>query len=104
MKKLISLIFIYLLLTSFSKAQFSRYVIKFRDKGNNPYSLSNPSAFLSQRSVARRIKYNIPVDSIDLPVTPGYVAQVAAIPNVTVLNISKWLNGITIQTTDANAI
>lgn len=88
----------------FSKAQFTRYIVKFKDKANNAYSLSNPSAFLSQRAIERRIKYNITIDSTDLPVSSFYISQVAAIANVTVLNTSKWLNQVSILTTDANAI
>src|SRR3982750_3473741 len=93
-----------LLFSSISNAQFTRYLVKFKDKGNNPYSLVNPSAFLSLRSVERRTTYHIAVDSSDLPVTPAYINQVKAIPNVTVLNTSRWLNQVSIQTTDANAI
>jgi len=87
-----------------SEAQFTRYVVKFRNKGNNPYSIANPSAYLSSRSIERRTRYNIVIDSTDLPVTPGYINQVKAIPNVTILNVSKWLNQVSIQTTDPNAI
>jgi len=87
-----------------SEAQFTRYVVKFRNKGNNPYSIANPSAYLSSRSIERRTRYNIVIDSTDLPVTPDYINQVKAIPNVTILNVSKWLNQVSIQTTDPNAI
>ena len=87
-----------------SEAQFTRYVVKFRNKGNNPYSIANPSAYFSSRSIERRTRYNIVIDSTDLPVTPGYINQVKAIPNVTILNVSKWLNQVSIQTTDPNAI
>jgi hypothetical protein len=59
---------------------------------------------LTQRSIDRRTKYGIAIDSTDLPVTPSYVTQIRNVPNVTVLNVSKWLNSISILTTDANAI
>lgn len=87
-----------------SSAQFTRYLIKFKDKSGTPYSFSNPIAYLSQRAIDRRTRYNISIDSTDLPVTPSYVTQIGNVPNVTILNISKWLNGVTIQTTDASAI
>ncbi len=86
------------------QAQFSRYVVKLRNKNGTPFSLSAPNAYLSQRAVNRRLAYNIPLDSTDLPVNPAYVNQIKAVPNVTLLNVSKWLNAVTIQTTDANAI
>jgi len=44
------------------------------------------------------------LDSTDLPVNPSYVAQVKNVSNVTLLNISKWFNAVTIQTSDATAI
>ena len=86
------------------QAQFTRYVVKLKNKGGNPFSLSTPAAYLSQKAITRRTKYNIVIDSTDLPVTPSYVAQIAAVTNVTVLNVSKWHNSVAIQTTDPNAI
>jgi serine protease AprX len=93
-----------LALSQFSKAQNTRYIIRFRDKGSNPYSLNNPSAYLSQRAINRRIKYSIPIDSTDLPVTPRYIDSIRLAGSVTILNTSKWLNSISIQTTDAAAL
>ena len=104
MKKLLLLPFPIFLLLAVTTAQFSRYVITFKDKGNNTYTLTNPAAFLSQRSIDRRARYHIPVDSTDLPVSPSYITQIKNVPNVTLLNISKWLNSVTIRTADVNAI
>lgn len=85
-------------------AQFSRYIIQFRDKGSNPFSITNPGQYLSQRAIERRARYNIPVDSSDLPVTPAYIDSIRLSGNVTILNISKWLNQVAIRTTDAAAL
>jgi serine protease AprX len=85
-------------------AQFTRYIIKLKDKNGSPYSISDPTAYLSQRAIDRRTRYSISIDSTDLPVNPFYVTQIKNIPGVTVLNISKWLNAVTIQTADANAL
>jgi serine protease AprX len=82
----------------------TKYWVQFADKGNNPYSFSNPSAYLSARALARRSAHGIAIDSLDLPVTPSYVAGVAAIPNVTVHSVSKWLNGVVIFTNDTNTL
>lgn len=87
-----------------SAAQFTRYIIRFRHKGATPHTLSSPGAYLSPRALDRRTRYAIPVDSSDLPVPPSYISQVQAVPNVTVLNQSRWLNAITIQTNDPNAL
>jgi hypothetical protein len=104
MKIPIILLSFFLLSINKANAQFTRYLVKLKDKGRNPYSLADPSAYLTQRAIERRTRYNIPIDSTDLPVTRDYLSQIAAIPNVTVINISKWLNYVAIQTTDSNAI
>ena len=95
-----------LLLAAFgsAEAQFTRYLVKLKNKGGSPYTFNNPIAYLSQRSIDRRALYNIPIDSTDLPCTPAYINQIQAVPNVTVLNVSKWLNQVSILTTDPNAI
>ena len=104
MKKLIVVLIGSCLLFTEIQAQFTRYVVKLKNKGGNPFSLSAPTAYLSQRAIDRRTSYGIAIDSTDLPVTPSYITQIDNINNVTILNVSKWLNSISIQTTDANAI
>lgn len=83
---------------------FSRYIVQFSNKAGTPFSLSNPSAFLSQRAIDRRTRYGIALDSTDLPVPPRYIDSLRAAGAVTVLNVSKWLNQVSIQTTDASAL
>src|SRR5687767_13076208 len=85
-------------------AQLSRYIIQLNDKATSPFSFAQPQQYLSQRSIDRRTRYNIAIDSTDLPVTPRYLDSLRAVPNVTILNTSKWLNQVAIQTTDAAAI
>lgn len=80
-----------------------KYWIQFTDKGNNPYSLSNPSAYLSADAIQRRTNFNIALDSADLPVTPSYITAVAQ-TGVTVRAVSKWLNGVVIITSDTAAL
>jgi serine protease AprX len=104
MKRFVGCLLTILLLSQTSEAQVSRYIIKFRDKGSNPYSLSNPSAYLSQRAIDRRAKYSIAIDSTDLPVTPRYIDSVSLAGAITILNASKWLNSVSIQTNDAAAL
>jgi hypothetical protein len=85
-------------------AQFTRYVVQLKNKAATTHSINTPSAYLSQRAIDRRTRYNIPIDSTDLPVPGSYVSQIQTIPNVTILNISRWLNAVAIQTNDPNAI
>jgi hypothetical protein len=85
-------------------AQLSRYVVQLKNKGATVYTLADPSAYLSAQAIQRRNRYHIPIDSSDLPVPVSYVAQIDAVPGVTILNVSRWLNAVAIQTNDANAI
>ena len=104
MKYLFSSVLMIGLLFNHTHAQFTRYIIKLKDKNGSPYSISDPTAYLSQRAIDRRTRYSIAIDSTDLPVNPSYVTQIKNVPGVTVLNISKWLNAVTIQIADANAL
>ncbi|HUR65766.1 MAG TPA: S8 family serine peptidase [Chitinophagaceae bacterium] len=104
MKKALPLFVLLTVVSAISQAQLTRYVIRFKNKGGTPYSFSNPLAYLSQKAIDRRTRYAIAIDSTDLPVTPSYITQVRNVANVNFLNVSRWLNAITIQTSDANAI
>ncbi len=105
MKKIILLIVIALFFSETeSYAQFSRYIIRLKDKGTNPFSLSNPIQYLTQRSIDRRTRYSIALDSTDLPITPRYIDSIRMAGAVTILNTSKWLNQVAIQTSDAAAL
>ncbi len=92
------------LLCSETRAQFNRYIIRLTDKSGSPFSLNNPSAFLSQRAIDRRNRYGIPLDQTDLPIPPRYLDSIRQAGNVTILNTSKWLNQVCISTTDAAAL
>lgn len=87
-----------------AQAQFSKYIIVLKDKNNTTFSLNNPSAYLSAKSIARRDKQNIIIDSTDLPVNKAYLDSIINAGAVTVLNVSKWLNQVLIQTTDNAAL
>lgn len=87
-----------------ASAQFSRHIVWLKNKGNNNFTLADASSYLSARSIARRTRYAIQLDSTDLPVSPNYVAAIRAIPGVTILNVSKWLNAISIQTASSAAL
>jgi serine protease AprX len=103
MKKIILLVAI---IAAFFNNGFSqtRYIIRLKDKATSPYSFSNPAAFLTNRALQRRTRYNIAIDSADLPVTPRYVDSIRLAGSVTILNTSKWLNQVAIQTSDAAAL
>ncbi|MBP9882044.1 MAG: S8 family serine peptidase [Chitinophagales bacterium] len=84
-------------------APFHRYIIEFRDKNNSPFSIDDPAAFLSQRSINRRIRFGIPVTENDLPVNLNYIAQVVG-AGAKLINKSKWLNSISIEVKDSTIL
>jgi serine protease AprX len=102
MKRL--LIITSVILFSFSLfAQDQKHVVFLKNKDNNPYSLSNPLAFLTQRSLDRRTKSNIALDSKDLPVTPSYVSQIGATGAVVIYSL-KWFNAVVVKTDDGQIL
>jgi hypothetical protein len=103
MKKILFYLLI-LCLAIEAKAQYPKLIIQFKDKGSNTFSLANPSQYLSAKAIQRRTRFNISVDSTDLPVTQRYVDSLRLAGNVTILSKSKWLNQVLIQSTDAAAL
>jgi len=81
-----------------------RYIVELKDKADNDFMLNVPAAFLSSRALEHRTNYNIALDSTDLPVTRRYLDSIRLSGAVTILNTSKWLNQVAIQTTDAAAL
>lgn len=85
-------------------AQFTRYIVQFKNKTGTPFSINEPSKFLSAKAIERRLKQHIPVDETDLPLVPAYVDSIRSVTNVIVLDQSKWFNQVCIATTDSSAI
>lgn len=86
-----------------TKAVGYYFYVQFKDKNGTSYSLSNPSVYLSQRALDRRNFFNIAIDSTDLPVNESYVSQIQSL-NLTIHSRTKWLNGITVSTSDSALI
>ena len=84
-------------------AQEQKHVVFLKNKDNNPFSLSDPSAFLTQRSLQRRTNSGISVDMKDLPVTPTYITQIAA-TGATVVYSLKWFNAVVVNTNDLGVL
>lgn len=78
-------------INSLHSQTFTKYWVKFKNKNGSPYSISNPSAFLSAKSIARRTNQGIAVDLTDIPVNQTYINQVNA-TGAQVLQRSKWMN------------
>ena len=94
--QLLILIFLFIL-PQFISAQHSRYIVYFKDKAGTSFSISSPSSYLSSKSIDRRIRFGIPIDSTDLPVSSSYISQLQQIENLEVVSSSKWLNAVLIK-------
>ena len=86
----------------FIKAQIAphTYWIQFTDKNHNPYSLSRPLEFLSQRSLDRRARQGISLAENDLPVTPAYLDSLKKLGGK-ILFTSRWQNAATVYSPDS---
>ena len=85
-------IFLIFSLCSSLHAQTYRYLILFKDKASNTYSLNKPEAFLSSKSLERRTKNLVAITQQDLPVSETYLNQVRA-TGARILFPLKWING-----------
>jgi len=89
-------LFLFMIATGLAEAQTNQYFVFFKDKTGTPFSVTEPSQFLSERSIARRQKQNIAITQEDLPVNPSYVNQIqsaGAVPYFT----SRWWNGVLVD-------
>jgi serine protease AprX len=87
-----------------AQSSLSRYIVELTDKKQSLYTTADPVPYLSAASIQRRAKQHIPIDSTDLPISSAYLDSIASVPNVTILNRSKWLNQVLIKTTDPAAL
>ena len=80
-----------------------KYYIQLSDKNGSPYTVGNPSQFLSAKAITRRNNQSIAINSSDIPVNPSYISQIAA-TGATVLYPIRWFNGVVIQTTSPSVL
>ena len=76
------------------------YRIYLSDKKDSPYSLAHPSRFLSHRSLARRKRQHLELDSTDLPISPRYIRQIEKPEGVSVIGQSRWQNTLLVRVKD----
>jgi serine protease AprX len=95
MRQILTSVLFFLMISGYPQFP-QKYFVAFTDKNGTPYTVGNPSAFLTQRAIDRRTAQGIAVTEEDLPVTPSYVDAVAA-TGVQVYARCKWFNGVTIK-------
>lgn len=71
--------------------------VYFKDKPSETSFFNAPLSMLTQRSIDRRVRYNIPLDLKDVPVEASYVLQLKNATGITIKARSKWLNALHIQ-------
>lgn len=80
------------------------YRVYLSDKKGSPYSLAHPSRFLSRRSLDRRKRQHLALDSTDLPVSPRYIRQIEKNEEVSVIGQSRWKNTLLIRVKDTTLL
>ncbi|MDD4576896.1 MAG: hypothetical protein PHI36_10765, partial [Bacteroidales bacterium] len=103
-KKIFGILIIQLFIINLiSQTAPNKYWIQFIDKNNSPYSINQAEEFLSQRSIERRLRYNIAIDELDFPVNSHYLDSLRHY-GLVVLTTSKWHNGATVFASDTNVM
>lgn len=95
-------VLLFILTCYVAEAQTNQYFVFFKDKAGTPFSITQPSAFLSDRCIGRRQKQNIAITEEDLPVNASYVNQVKSSGGITFFT-SRWWNGVLVEA-DAAAL
>lgn len=95
--------FLLISVEAFSQIATDYYLVEFTDKNNSPFSIDQPEAYLSERAIARRIRYDISITEQDFPVNPQYTQAVKAI-GVKIVQPCKWFNAIVIKTSDPDKL
>lgn len=76
------------------------YRVMLSDKQGCGFTTSHPERFLSQRSIERRRRQHIAVDSTDLPVSEVYI-RLLQDEGVEVVSRSKWNNTVLVRSRDS---
>lgn len=87
----------------FSATDTLKYRISLTDKAATTYSLKKPEKFLSKKSIERRKRQGLAIDSTDLPVCKKYVDAIRK-KGVNVLVTGKWDNIVTVSCNDSTLI
>lgn len=87
----------------FAQQDTLKYRVYFKDKLATEYSLSYPEAFLSEKSVLRRQRQQLPLDSTDLPVCRHYLRQLEQL-GIHIILQGKWQNFATVSFNDTSLV
>jgi len=79
------------------------YRLTLTDKQGSPYRLEHPGRWLSYKSVERRRRQGLALDSTDLPVSPKYLKAIKSQKGVSIVGKSRWNNTVVVHTADTLA-
>ena len=71
------------------------YRLQLKDKAGSPYKLSKPEEFLSMKSLERRRRQGLSLDSTDLPLSPRYLNALRE-RGLHIVSQSKWNNTVVV--------
>ena len=85
-----------------------RYIYRYtlRDKQGSHYHLDTPQRWLSRKSIDRRRRQHLSLDSTDLPVSSHYLRQFvlphkeAEASHTAIVGTSRWLNTVLVRSED----
>jgi len=87
----------------FSQEDQACYRVSLIDKTGTQYSIDHPEEFLSPEALARRARFNIPIDESDLPVSRLYLDSLKE-AGFRLVHSSKWNNTVTVASTNGDAL
>jgi subtilisin family serine protease len=79
------------------------YRLTLTDKGHPSYDIDHPDAFLSQKSIDRRLKQGFKVNETDLPIDPAYF-DALVLAGAGIQTHSKWVNTIVVNAPDSTVL
>jgi subtilisin family serine protease len=92
MRKYLFLFLLLFTITHFSQEEHAW--VYFKDKPGHENYIENPDLILSQKSILKKNKKNIPIDFTDTPVYQPYIDLILQNQNFTYVAKSKWFNFI----------
>lgn len=80
--------------------QHYKFRVYLKDKGRNDYSIDNPTQFLSEKAIERKILQNSRIDETDFPICTDYINLVKKAGG-NIISHSKWFNTLVVEVNDS---
>jgi len=86
----------------FASAQ-NKYAVHYKYKPQENFSLENPNEFLTEKSIQRRAQQGIQLDSLDLPVSEKYIAEITELTENILYHVN-WLNASLVNASEEQVL